>query len=132
PAHAAGRTDHGGWLRHRPREHGGRVAQHSNLLRSDAGCARARHLRARAVALAPEPAVEIANQLTQNRNHILSRCAPAAFIRKFSRAPDFLRRIFGHGRSLRRIFSFDRKISLNLADGPRKWWAGATRRKDAP
>ena len=36
PAHAAGRPDHGGRLRHRPRQHGSGVAQHPDLLRADA------------------------------------------------------------------------------------------------
>ena len=36
-AHAAGRTDHGGRLRHRRRQHGGGLTLHPGVLRADAG-----------------------------------------------------------------------------------------------
>jgi tripartite ATP-independent transporter DctM subunit len=58
-AHAAGRSDHGGGMRDRPREHGSGVAQHPGLLHSHAGRARARHLCARTVAVAATVAVEV-------------------------------------------------------------------------
>ena len=58
-AHAAGRSDHGGGMRDRPREHGSGVAQHPGLLHSHAGRACARHLCARTVAVAATVAVEV-------------------------------------------------------------------------
>src|SRR6476646_6895127 len=58
-AHAAGRSDHGGGMRDRPRQHGSGVAQHPGLLHSHAGRARARYLCARTVAVAVTVAVEV-------------------------------------------------------------------------
>ena len=59
PAHAAGRADHGGRLRHRQGQHGGGVAQHPGVLHPDADRAGARHLHPGAVALAAAAAAEV-------------------------------------------------------------------------
>jgi hypothetical protein len=58
-AHAAGRAHHGGRLRDRRGQHGGRFTLHSGVLRTDADRAHAGHLSAGAVALASRRAAEV-------------------------------------------------------------------------
>ena len=58
-AHAAGRSNHGGRLRHRRRQHGGGVAIDSRLLHADADRPGSGDLSAGAVALASQRGAEI-------------------------------------------------------------------------
>ncbi len=59
PADPAGGPDHGGGLRHRPREHGSGLAQHPGLLYPDADRPRAGDLHPSADAVAAERAAEV-------------------------------------------------------------------------